>query len=147
MDSNPHLRRIAVHAAMVGESTLNGDRAVDGIRGRLEDDEEPVPCMVDLLSAVLLEASPQLSVEPRAQVMPGGIADRLHQVRRARQVGEHERLALRARSTVRDQRCLQLLARTDLELVVHMPKVVLDGLWAQVEPAGSLARGRPLRQG
>src|SRR5256714_1762175 len=46
----------------------------------------------------------------------------------------------------RSQRGAQLLARADLQLVVHVAQVVFDRLRAQIEPRRRLAGGQSLRQ-
>src|SRR5205823_3575350 len=147
VDPDLHLGRVSMQPAMGRQAALDADTAVDGIAGRVEDDEKAIAGVVDLAPMVLVEAAPHLCVQPRAEVGPCRVPYRLDQAGRAGQVGEHQSLAGGYGSRVRRQRGPKLFTRTDLELVVDMAQVVLDGLGTQVEPSRRLLRGRAFGQG
>src|ERR1700704_1332343 len=79
VDANSHLRRVTMEAAMCRQSALNCDRTLDRVARGVEDDEEAIAGMVYLASVMRRERGPQLAIEPRAEVVPGGIPNRLDQ--------------------------------------------------------------------
>ena len=76
---------------MVGQGTLNVDRAVERTIGIGESDEETVARLVDLLTVVASEEIAQHVVVPPVKMRPGLVADRSDQRGRLDNVCEHER--------------------------------------------------------
>ena len=91
--------REALRRAVLGESPLDRDRRRHREVRRVEADEEPVAGRRDLLAAVGREHLAQGGVVPAEHRLPGLVAERLDEVRRADDVGEHERLQDPARGT------------------------------------------------
>ena len=81
MDADPQLGRVSVQAPMRRQPALDRDRAIDRIGGGVEDDEEAIAGVVDLATAMLGEAAAQLGVEPRTEVVPRSVTDRLDERR------------------------------------------------------------------
>ena len=141
MDTDSQLRRVAMQAPVRQEPALHVDGAVDSIARRAEQHEKPIACVVHLMAVMRLKAAAQLAVQPDAQVVPRGIADRLHQRRGACEVREHQRFARAHRPCLFQQGRAQVVAGANLELVVDMAQVVFDRLRAQVQLGRRLARG------
>src|SRR6476660_525093 len=90
--ADPDLGCEPVRPAVLGQTPLDRDRAREGLVGRIEPDEEPVARADDLLALVLGEQRPERLVVPSQHALPRLVPQRLDQVRRSLDVGEHERL-------------------------------------------------------
>ena len=84
--------REALRRAVLGESPLDRDRRRHREVRRVEADEEPVAGRRDLLAVVGREHLAEGRVVPAQHRLPRLVAERLDEVRRADDVGEHERL-------------------------------------------------------
>src|SRR5690349_10075448 len=92
VQSDPDLRREAVGRAMLGEPSLDGDGRRDREIGRIEAHEEAVARRRDLLALMGGEDLTQRRVVPPQHRLPGLVAEGHDEIRRADDVGEHERL-------------------------------------------------------
>ena len=92
MEPDPDLGREALRRALLREPPLDRDRRRHREVRRVEADEEAVAGRGDLLAALGPEHLPERRVVPAQHRLPGLIAERLDETRRADDVGEHERL-------------------------------------------------------
>src|SRR5580692_11286979 len=88
VDANSDLGRVAMQAAMRRQPALNRDSTVDRIARDVKHDEKAVAGMVYLAPVMLCEGAPQLAIEPRAEVVPRSVPDRLDQRCRTCEIGE-----------------------------------------------------------
>ena len=91
MDADANRWREAVVTPMLGERSLDRDGAREGCSRVLEGDKKAVARVVDLVSSMLAEKSSKRPVVPLDEVEPGGVADRLDEIRRPADVTEDER--------------------------------------------------------
>src|SRR4029450_8229908 len=94
VNPDAHLRGEALLPAVIEESALNGDAALDRGPGCREGHAETVGGMVDSLSAVRGEVGAEGLVVPPDEISPCLVADRLDQLGRSHDVSEDERAKL-----------------------------------------------------
>src|SRR6188508_2292768 len=92
MQADPDLWREALGRAVLGQAPLDRDRRRDGKVRRVEADEESVAGRGDLFAVVGGEHFTEGGVVPAQDRLPRLVAERLDEVRRTDDVGEHEGL-------------------------------------------------------